>query len=385
MRKLAIIGASYLQDPLIRKAKEMGIQTHVFAWAANDIGERTADFFYPISIIEKNAILAKCEEIGVDGIVTIASDLAAVTVGYVAHAMGLTCNSPSCVARSTDKHLMREAFNRRGDPSPRSYAIRSADDADTIDFSYPVIVKPSDRSGSRGITKLETSEGLSDAVAHALNESLSGIALVEEFAEGREFSVEFASWQGRHHFLALTEKFTTGSPAFIEIGHMQPARVSVETLELITNVVSHALDSLGVEFGASHSEVKVDSFGGIKIIEIGARMGGDFIGSALVELSTGYDFLKAVIDIALGVEPEFSDRPKSEAAAGVRFVFNETDAAILREFCADNADMVVASDLPETIDHVVTDSSNRMGYVLFASNDPARVGRVFDDIESALS
>ena len=382
MRKLAVIGASYLQDPLIRKAKSMGIETHVFAWAANDVGERTADFFYPISIIEKDAILAKCEEIGVDGVTTIASDLAAITVGYVAHAMGLTCNSPECVAKSTDKRSMREAFAAAGDPSPKSYAVRSVENAEAIKLSYPIIVKPSDRSGSRGITKLESSGGLPEAVAHALEESLSGTALVEEFAEGREFSVEFISWQGQHHFLALTEKFTTGSPAFIEIGHLQPARVSNEICDLITNVVSHALDSLGVEYGASHSEVKVDGFGGVKIIEIGARMGGDFIGSALVELSTGYDFLRAVIDIALGEKPELPICPKKEAAAGVRFVFGDEDAAILRRFRAENADMIIASDIPEVIDHVVTDSSNRMGYVLFASDDPSRVERVFDDIES---
>ena len=92
MKNLAIIGASYLQLPLIRKAKEMGFITHVFAWAANDVGEKEADFFYPISIIEKDAILKKCEEIGIVGICSIASDLASITVNYVASNLNLNAN-----------------------------------------------------------------------------------------------------------------------------------------------------------------------------------------------------------------------------------------------------------------------------------------------------
>ena len=89
MKRLAIIGASYLQAPLIQKAKDMGCETHVFAWAADDVGEKMADHFYPISIVEKDAILEKCREIGIDGICTIASDLAAITVNYVAEKLGI--------------------------------------------------------------------------------------------------------------------------------------------------------------------------------------------------------------------------------------------------------------------------------------------------------
>ena len=88
-RDLAIIGASYLQLPLIEKAKEMGYTTHVFAWAAGDVGETAADYFYPISIVEKEEILQKCRQIGICGICSIASDLAMVTVNYVSEMMGL--------------------------------------------------------------------------------------------------------------------------------------------------------------------------------------------------------------------------------------------------------------------------------------------------------
>lgn len=365
--KLAIIGASYLQNPLILKAREMGVETHVFAWAVGDVGEKTADYFYPISIVEKEQILEKCQEIGIDGITTIASDLATVAVGYVANRMGLVANTPECIEKSTNKELMRHAFFENGDPSPRSFRATEASDFDASGLQYPVIVKPSDRSGSRGITKLYEPSGLKQAIEIAIDESFNNVALVEEFAEGIEYSVEFISWQGEHRFITITEKFTSGAPHFIERGHLEPARLSDETVVRVIAVISHALDSLGVEYGASHSEIKIDVKGNIRIIEIGARMGGDFIGSDLVQLSTGYDFCRAVIDVALGREPE---KPLGACGnyAAVRFVFDNEDVEVFKRLANDDNVKLIDADVRESFDHEVTDSSSRFGYFLFAGD-----------------
>ena len=314
MKKLAIIGASYLQLPLIEKAKSMSIETHVFAWAANDVGETAADHFYPISIVEKEQILDKCRQIGIDGICSIASDLAMLAVNYVAEKMGLTGNSMECTLRSTNKHLMRQAFEQHGDPSPKSLLVECVDDLRSVPLHYPVIVKPTDRSGSRGITKLDSPNGLAEAIENAKSQGFEKKALVEEFATGQEYSVEYISWQGEHHFLALTHKYTTGAPGFIETGHLEPAPVSEETVERVKAAVSHALNSLGIRYGASHSELKIDADGRIMLIEIGGRMGGDFIGSDLVELSTGVDYVRAVIDAALGERPVLTRSARSAAA-----------------------------------------------------------------------
>lgn len=308
MQKLAIIGASYLQEPLIQKAKSMGLETHVFAWAANDVGEKSADYFYPISITEKEAITAKCREIGVDGICTIASDLASITVNYVANKLGLVGNSMKSSFVSTNKHAMRECFYANNDPSPKSILVESAADLADKEFTYPVIVKPVDRSGSRGITKLQNGNGLSDAIQNAREQSFAKQALVEEFVEGLEYSVECLSYKGKHTFLALTKKYTTGAPHFIETAHLQPAAVAQEMLEKIKRVVFHALDSLQIKNGASHTELKITPVDDIMLIEIGGRMGGDFIGSHLVEMSTGIDFVKAVIQVALGQPPVLTNK-----------------------------------------------------------------------------
>ena len=368
MKKLAIIGASYLQEPLIEKAKKMGIETHVFAWKCGDVGERTADFFYPISIIEKEKILDKCRQIGINGICSIASDLATVAVNYVANAMGLTGNSEECVRLSTNKYNMRKAFEKNGDPSPRSIMVSSIEDLQNIELEYPVIVKPVDRSGSRGITKLESYNGLNEAIENAKEQGFQKYALVEEYVRGQEYSVEYISYKGRHFFLALTKKYTTGSPHFIETAHIEPAPVSEEQLIKIKKIVSHALDSLKVENGASHSELKIDEKGNINLIEIGARMGGDFIGSHLVKISSGVDFVEAVIRIALGEKPNLSNSNKKSAAA-VRFVFSEEDVKVLAKIEEEHPEIIIFSDYRIADGRKVVDSSTRFGMYLLQSDN----------------
>lgn len=344
-KNLAIIGASYLQLPLIEKAKEMGYTTHVFAWAANDVGEEAADYFYPISITEVDEITEKCQEIGICGICSIATDLGNYTVNYVANKLGLPGNTMACTLMSTNKHLMRQAFERSGDPSPKSVMVEESTDLSTLQFEYPIIVKPTDRSGSRGIFKLEGPEGLEGAVKSALDAGFEKKALIEEFAEGQEYSVEGITFNGVHHILAITLKYTTGAPHFIETGHREPAPVSSEMFEKVKTVVIHALDTLEIKNSASHSEIKIDDDGNIKIIEIGSRMGGDAIGTDLVFYSTGIDFVRAVIDVACGREPDL--KPVREGCSvESRFILTEAD---LKEFRR------IRAEEPERILHVVDD------------------------------
>ena len=367
MKKLAIIGASYLQEPLIEKAKSMGIETHVFAWEADDIGERTADYFYPISIVEKENILKKCQEIGIDGICSISSDLAVVAVNYVAEQMHLSGNPDSITLRCTNKHDMRDCFEKNGDPSPKSVLVEKAADLDGVELRYPIIVKPIDRSGSRGISKLDNDEHLEEAIQAAKEQGFIKKALVEEYATGQEYSIECVSYNGQHHFLQMTHKYTTGAPRCIETGHLEPAPVDDGTRERVRNVVFHALDSLGVRNGASHSELKIAKDGTIRIIEIGARMGGDFIGSDLVHMSTGVDFVRAVIQIALGEEPDLV--PDREIkTAGVRFIFSQGDADVFYKLQKEHPEYIVDYEISDDLTGDVTDSSTRLGYFMMQAD-----------------
>ena len=336
--------------------------------SSSDYLKKIADYFYPVSIVEKEEILNKCKEIGINGICSIASDLAAITVNYVASGMGLTGNTLECTEVSTNKHAMRKCFEENGDPSPKSIYVESVDELENVELHYPIIVKPVDRSGSRGITKLMSKDGLAEAIENAKEQGFDKHALVEEFATGQEYSVEFVSWQGEHHFLAITKKYTTGAPHFIETAHIEPAPLSDEKYEEVKSVVRHALDSLQIKNGASHSELKISEDGRIAIIEIGGRMGGDCIGSDLVQLATGVDFVKAVIQVALGETPDLTKHNASKQAA-IRFIFSQEDVDVLDQIKKEHPKCVVREDVQEITEGEVTDSSTRFGYYLLCSDE----------------
>lgn len=365
MKKLAIIGANDFQNQLIIRAKSMGYETHVFAWEDGAVGKKTADFFYPISIIEKEAILAECKRIKPDGICSIASDLASITVNYVAENLNLPCNRTKYSAIQTNKYQMRRALSAAGVPCPKFISVDESFDKKTLsDFSFPIIVKPTDRSGSREIMKLDGLEGVDRAVKAACAVSFEHKAIIEEFIDGDEYSMETITQNGVHHYLATTKKYTTGAPHFIETGHCQPSGLSKEINQKAIDMVMKALDALHVENSAGHSEFKIDKQGNIKIIEIGARMGGDCIGSDLVYLSTGNDFMKIVIDVACGNELEFNKNAENNGVE-VKFLFNLSDLEELKKVQKNNPELLYrVSDLElENLGNTV-DSSSRIGYYI---------------------
>ena len=301
MIKIAVIGASYLQLPLVDKINELGHESHCFAWDSEDsVCKKKATYFYPISIIDKDKILEKCQEIQIDAILSIASDVAVTTVSYVAEKMGLIANSVESSFVSTNKFLMRDRFRSVGLPTPIYSSFISSNSLETLDdLSFPLIVKPTDRSGSRGVTISQNHDDLLLNIQRAIDESFEKKAIVETFIEGSEYSVESISQNGIHTILAITEKITSGPPYFVELEHHQPAGLDEDLKFQIYDTVKKGLNALEIKNGAAHSEIKINDKG-IFLIEIGARMGGDFIGSHLVPLSTGYDYLKNIIQVALG-------------------------------------------------------------------------------------
>lgn len=366
MKKIVIIGANCFQNPLILKAKEAGYETHVFAWKSGDIGEKTADYFYPVSIVEKEAILKSCKIIKPDAVVSIGSDLAVLTVNYIARNLGLPANSEECDRVTTNKYEMRKALQRAGIRTPKFVWVNDDNLNVTIENdTFPLIVKPTDRSGSRGITKVYSQKDLYPAIENAIDQSFQKAAIVEEYIEGDEYSCECISYKGHHHLLAITKKFTTGTPNYIEIGHMEPSGLPVEIQQKIKTEILRALTALKIQHGASHSEFKLLPSGDIRIIEIGARMGGDFIGSDLVNLSTGYDFLQMVLDVSLGKQPRI-DAEHAPQVAAARFIMEKSEGDLLARVKRQNFRVEQESEVKEE-DHQVIDSSSRLGSFIISA------------------
>lgn len=373
MKKIVIIGANDFQRPLIQKAKSMGYITHVFAWREGTTGAGDADYFYEISITEKERILQICRKIQPDAVATIGSDLANITVQYLAEKLGLPGNSRACIVNSTNKYAMRNAFQKAGIPVP-DYSLVSAGEK-VFPRRFPVIVKPTDRSGSRAITKVERQEDLQDAIRKAVDQSFEKKAVVEEYIQGAEYSVETISYQGTHTCLAITKKFTTGSPHYIEAGHLQPAPLTEEMEEKVKETVFRALDALDVKFGAGHSELRIDREGRIRIIEIGSRMGGDCIGSDLVPLSTGYDFVRMVVDTAAGKAPVF-DEKKSHISA-VRFLMNQNDFRLLENIKKEHPQCLKKEVLEKEEGYAeIVDSGTRPGFFILQTDTMEEMERI---------
>lgn len=364
-----ILGTNEYQNPLILRAKELGYETHVFGWPHGEIGEKTADVYHPVNILDYDLLWAECQKLDPCGVASVCSELAMHPMNFLLRKLGIPCNSLETETITTNKYLMRKAMKEGGVDGPNFTLVKTGQALDGIkesikDFRFPLIVKPCDLSSSRGVFKIETPEDLQKGLDYALGWSKTGEAILEEFIEGPEYSGESIAYEGEYKLLAITEKHTTGAPHFVETGHRQPARLSDEMKFKIEETLYKAFKSLDIQYGAIHPEFRITSDGRVLFMEIATRMGGDCIGTDLVPLSSGYDFMGMVIHIGCGKAPVF-DRIRTPMIAENHYIMTQKD---LDEFNAlklyhpqtiwRHSDFKPISDAP------VLKSADRAGYYI---------------------
>ena len=318
MSKLLIIGASVLQLPAIKKAKELGHVVAVADYNPSAIGIPYADRYYNASTIDVEAICDVAKDFRPDGIMTLATDMPMRSIAAATTLLELPGISMDTAVKTTDKWEMIKAFKEHDVESPWFYIIERENDWDFVRkrITSPCVLKPTDNAGSRGVILVETVQKLDEAYQYSKSQSRGGKVIVEEYMRGNEVSVEVIVYKGKVHILAITDKLTTGAPYFVEMGHSQPSRLPEKDLLKIRDLTSRAIKAVGIENGPAHVEV-MQTKQGPKMIELGARMGGDCITTHLVPLSTGIDMVKATIDIALGIEPDII--PKFSKGSAIRF------------------------------------------------------------------
>lgn len=324
IKKFAIIGANDQQNPLILKAKEMGFETHTFAWqTGGEIGEQTSDYFYPISTNNKEDILTKCKEIGIDAIVSIGSDIAVQTSAYVAEALGLNGNTFTSVCRASNKLSLRNILASNNISQPKYAEVGDSIPFDALRaLKYPLIVKPSDRSGGRGLTYVHDESALFAAINNAREISFERKAIVEECISGRLYSCECISQKNDHAVIGFTEREVafTGT-RFCEYRHTEPAILPRSVENEMKKTAPDILRALGISCGAASIEFIVDSENRFYIIEVTPTMYGDYIGTHLIPAAYGFDYTKAVIEIACGKTVKLMDS-KPTAYACVDFAYD---------------------------------------------------------------
>lgn len=325
-KTLLILGASTLQLPAIKVAKRMGVRVIVADMNPNAVGFKEADVIGEyVSTTDTAGILAIAEKHRIDGIMTLASDVPIPTIAIVCDKLGLSGISLQAALSATNKAEMRHCLHTAHVPVPGYFVARTWDEflAFSGNFSTRFVVKASDNSGNRGICSVKDSSNRNDvenAWNYARQNTRDGRVLLEEYMDGDEFSVEGFCVGGEYRVIQVTDKMTTGEPYFVEMGHTQPSSYPDDFLEGIKQVAKRGVIALGIKEGPSHTEIKWTS-GGPKIVEIGARLGGGFITTHLVPLSTGVNMVEATIKTALGEIPDLTQ--KFYKGSAVRFLISK--------------------------------------------------------------
>ena len=368
-KRIMILGAGVLQRPGIVKAREMGYEVVAVDMDPNAVGFQDADINLVISTIDIPAVVKAAEEYRIDGVMTLASDMPMRTVACVGRALGLPAISEEAAFQATDKHAMRKALKEHGVPVPVFFGVKDEAAYREAIGQIPgdcFIVKPADSSGSRGVHLVSKLEDPMNAFYDSRKFSRSGVVMVEEYMTGPEISVESLTVDGKTEVIAITDKLIVGNGNFTEIGHTQPTALPEAVREEIKDVVCRTVKAIGIDHSPSHAELKVTPTG-VKVVEIGARLGGDNITTALVPLSTGVDMLEACIRIAMA-EPVEAFRKVPNTAA-IRY-FNPEIGTILEIRNLEQAKKIPGIREIQILRSVgqqvvpITSSTDRIGFVI---------------------
>ncbi len=314
-KSVLIFGVGPLQLSIIERAKRMGLYTVGIDPMADATCRDSVDAFEVVGGQDFEGTCAVVEKYGINAIATAATDKPLVMMARIAEKYGFPFYSVETAQWSTDKFQMKHRFELGDVPHAQGRLISKVQEAEGLVF--PVIVKPRDNSGSRGVKLCRNAEELKASIEEALGNSKLDTVLVEEFIEGPEYSIEGLHYDGKSEVIQFTEKKTTEFPYNVELGHKQPANISEENQQKIREIVSKIVKAMNFVNCPSHTELKINDRG-IFVIETSPRLGGDYITSTLTPLSTGINLEDQLLHIALG-ESVDTKTGRVEKASGVHF------------------------------------------------------------------
>lgn len=314
-KAVLVFGCGELQQSIIGRAHKMGLYVVGIDPCEDAYCKDDVDAFEVVGGQDYEGTCAVVERHGIDAIVTAATDKPLVMMARIAEKYGFPFFSVDTARWSTDKYQMKQRFIEGGIPCAKGLLVKSIDE--TSDLVFPVIVKPRDNSGSRGVKFCRTREELESSMAEALEYSKLDSVLVEEFIEGQEYSIEGLHYDGKSEVIQFTEKKTTVFPYNVELSHKQPALLTENQKDCIREIVCKIGKELQFENCPSHTELKINERGTF-VIETSPRLGGDYITSMLVPLSTGINMEDQLLNIALGKVVDIKTG-RTNKASGVEF------------------------------------------------------------------
>lgn len=319
-KRILILGAGVMQGVAIRSARSRGWETIVLDGNPDAPCRMLADRFEPIDLKDVSTIVSFAQSLqrdgGLDGVFTAATDFS-VPVAAVAQSCGLPGHSLDSAVKASDKLAMRACFADAGLPSPRCIGVDTGNVA-RVDqlladaaITLPVVVKPVDNMGARGCVRVDTRSSLASACADAISYSRSGRAIVEQYMDGPEFSLEALVFDGEFHMTGFADRHIRFPPYFVEMGHTIPSECSGDDRERIVSVFRLGAEALGLSHGVAKGDIKLTERGPM-IGEIAARLSGGYMSGWTFPYSSGIDLTAAALSLAVG------ERPGSLEPGGIR-------------------------------------------------------------------
>jgi biotin carboxylase len=304
IKRILVIGAGHLQVDTIKRIRELGFEA--YCADANPLAEgfQYAGGYKVIDVLDKDACLAYAKELEIDGVMTAAATVTLPTVAFIAKQLGLTATSQKAAAIATSKYEIKKRLSdNKLNISGKFLEIGNISEMEGIKkyLEFPCVVKPSDGSGSKGITIVNNSNELERAAEHAFNESRSKRIYFEKFIEGDEYGVECFVYENRVYVLGILKKIMTQYPTCSELGHRVPSGLPEEIESKIKLQVTKALEALYVTFGSVNIDLILsDKENEPYIIDLGMRIGGNLIATHIIPFSTGIHIIDRTIQAVVG-------------------------------------------------------------------------------------
>lgn len=379
-KKILILGGGQMQVPIIQCANRMGLYTIVADMDENAPGLIEAKERLLISTMDMDALMTYVQHHPIDGILT-TSDAPVNVVAAVGEKFHLPAMSVETAKLCTNKFLQRECLRKNNIKTPLYRIVKNGEcPKELMDNAlFPLIVKPVDSSASRGVQKVENAEELKSAIREANNISRSHTVIIEEFIEGQEFSVESFSQNGETHIIAITQKQTIGEEygCFVEDTHIEPAMISEDVKHLIVAEVLAATKALGTNNCPNHTELKVNADGAF-IIESACRLGGDYITSDLVPLSTGVNMMENLIRVSIGEPADLEIKYKKCSA--VQFL-NTENYYRCEDFIHTCHSAIRRYEIEPYSTKQIRSSLDRLGYIILQTDTLTEMKQILNTIK----
>lgn len=316
LKKILLLGGSRYLLPVIKSAHELGLYVITCDYLPDNIAHKYSDEYVNVSIIDKDAVLEAAKKLEIDGIMSFATDPGVVTAAYVAEKLGLPYGgSYESVSILQDKGRFRRFLTEHNFNVPHAKSYEKLDDAlcDTEFFTWPVIVKPVDSAGSKGVTRVDDKNELRKAIEYALDFSHCDQFIIEDFIEKKGCSSDTDSFSIDGKLVATTfssQRFDLEADnPYAPMAYSWPATFSKENEEELASEIQRLLTLLNMKSSIYNIETREGTDGKAYIMEVSPRGGGNRL-AEMIRYASGVDMIKAAVQAAVGLPIDNVEQPK---------------------------------------------------------------------------